>query len=910
MRLFLSYGHDEHLTLALRLKDDLKNHNHEVWFDTDRLKGGADWERYIEDGLDRAEKVLLLLTPHSVRRPGGFCLNEVARAITRGLPIIPVMAATVEPPLSIARLQWLDFRDLALYDNRFAQLLEAIDHGRLDFDGAQARLHKILQPIDYDEPPRHLARFTGRRWVLREIKRWLASSGRRVLWITGEAGIGKSALSAWLCWQHPEIAGAHYCRYNNAGRSERRALLSLAWQLSTQLPDYADRLNASPLEEIAGETSLLAVFDRLFVAPFTHGLPAPDGSVVLLIDALDEARGLAPLIGTEWTRTPEWLRLIVTSRPREAEINSALQALDPWMLEAGRPENQTDIWIYLRRELGADDATIESIRVKSEGLFLYVSLVREEIESGRLSLENVDAFPRGLGGIYHAFFQRYFPDIEVYRERWRPVIEAVCAARQPLPVEEAARLVPNLYDPSEITSGLGSLFPDSGGGFRPFHQSVRDWVTDAGRAGLYVVRTIAGHERLATEGWRQYESGEQVQSYYVAHLAAHLAACSRDRDLGRLLLDPAWMERKLKTVGLDALIRDYEYRKVSGEAELVQGALRLSAHVLARDVSQFASQLVGRLLPHDELRAFRERVAALAHRPWLRPLQPALNPPGTALIRTLEGHSSFVNGVVVSPDGRCAVSASDDYTLKVWDLEIGRELSTLVGQWQVNGVAVSPDGRRAVTASSDKTLKVLDLETGLELRRLEGHSREVNGVAVSPDGRRAVSASRDKTLKVWDLENGRELRTLKGHSDWVNGVAVSLDGRCAVSASSDKTLKVWDLETGRRLRTLKRHSAWVRGVELSPDGRRAVSASDDNTLKVWDLETGRELHTLKGHSSGVNGVAVTPDGRRAVSASHDRTVKVWDLETGRELRTLEGHSGWGPWRGGEPGRAACSFRFS
>ena len=93
-------------------------------------------------------------------------------------------------------------------------------------------------------------------------------------------------------------------------------------------------------------------------------------------------------------------------------------------------------------------------------------------------------------------------------------------------------------------------------------------------------------------------------------------------------------------------------------------------------------------------------------------------------------------------------------------------------------MAVTPDGRRAVSASDDKTLKVWDLESGRELRTLEGHSAWVNGVAVTPDGRRAVSASGDKTLKVWDLESGRELRTLEGHSAWVTGVAVT-PGRAA-----------------------------------------------------------------------------------------------------------------------------------
>ena len=74
------------------------------------------------------------------------------------------------------------------------------------------------------------------------------------------------------------------------------------------------------------------------------------------------------------------------------------------------------------------------------------------------------------------------------------------------------------------------------------------------------------------------------------------------------------------------------------------------------------------------------------------------------------------------------------------------------------------DGRRAVSASDDKTLKVWELESGRELRTLAGHIGLVYGVAVSGDGRRAVSASEDKTLKVWDVESGRELRTLAGHS--------------------------------------------------------------------------------------------------------------------------------------------------
>ena len=242
---------------------------------------------------------------------------------------------------------------------------------------------------------------------------------------------------------------------------------------------------------------------------------------------------------------------------------------------------------------------------------------------------------------------------------------------------------------------------------------------------------------------------------------------------------------------------------------LLQSSLRLSSNVMAKDPGQFASQVIGRLLPHTgvpSIEHFMNRVAAGTRSPWLRPLQATLNPSGTALIRSLESHLGSVAGVGLSGGGRLAVSASEDQTLKVWDLG-----------------------------------------SGLELRTLQGHTDVVSDVAVSGDGRLAVSASRDRTLKVWDLGSGGELRSREGHSSFGNDVALSADGRLAVSGSYQYKLKVWEVESGRELRTLqsqsKRHSDRITGVWLSGDGRLAVSASFDHKLKLWEVESGRELRT-------------------------------------------------------------------
>jgi WD40 repeat protein len=369
------------------------------------------------------------------------------------------------------------------------------------------------------------------------------------------------------------------------------------------------------------------------------------------------------------------------------------------------------------------------------------------------------------------------------------------------------------------------------------------------------------------------------------------------RRIARRLADRSLAQRDAESaIRLHDLQLDYVRARYPNPQALalIHGAVRLSSHVIEKDPRQFASQVLGRLLPHRDIPAIQrliDEIAAGASRPWLRPLHPALHPPGTPLLRTLEGHSAPVCGVAVTADDKRAVSASRDKTLKLWDLDTGRALRTLEGHSEeVSGAAVTPDGKRAVSASWDYTLKVWDLETGRSLRTLEGHRSYVLGVEVTADGKRAVTASQDQTLKVWDLDTGRALHTLADHSGPVYGVAVTADGKRAVSASGDSTLKVWDLETGHALRTLRGHSNWVTGVAVTPDGKRAVSASGDNTLKVWDLETGHALRTLEGHSDTVRGVAVTADGEHAVSASDDKTLKVWDLETGCVLLTLQGHS--------------------
>lgn len=312
----------------------------------------------------------------------------------------------------------------------------------------------------------------------------------------------------------------------------------------------------------------------------------------------------------------------------------------------------------------------------------------------------------------------------------------------------------------------------------------------------------------------------------------------RKGELRSILLDFNWLQTKLEAIDVNSLMRDYDYLPDDHNASLVQNAIRLSAHLLARDKMHLRSQLYGRLITQEapEIQNTLDQSRQCDTSCWLRPLTASLMPPGGPLIRTLQGHTDSINAVTVMADGSRVISASTDKTLKVWDLETGQELQTLKGHTNlVRAVVVMPDRSRAISASHDKTLKVWDMETGEELQTLQGHADSVYAVVVMHDGRRAISASVDQMLKVWDMKTGEHLQTLKGHKDLVRAVMVMLDGRRMISVSSDKTLKIWDMERMEELVSFSGEGSLLSCAVL-PDDKTIVAAGTSGRLHFLRLE--------------------------------------------------------------------------
>ncbi|EJD37487.1 WD40 repeat-like protein [Auricularia subglabra TFB-10046 SS5] len=251
----------------------------------------------------------------------------------------------------------------------------------------------------------------------------------------------------------------------------------------------------------------------------------------------------------------------------------------------------------------------------------------------------------------------------------------------------------------------------------------------------------------------------------------------------------------------------------------------------------------------------------------------------------------FIKCVALCSAGGLIASASDRGTIRVWTsdsagaLQEHRLRQLRCRNWsEVGVVAFSPDGLHLVSGGLDGAVYAWDTVTGGRIGEpLREHTAEIRALAFSSNGRRVVSGSDDHTVRLWSWSpGGAALRArgapLVGHTSSVTCVAFSPDARLIASGSGDHMVRLWDANARTLKLKLEGHSGSISSIAFAPGGMtRVASASYDWTVRVWDTDTGAVVRVLVGHSRWVRCVAFSPDGARIASGSKDETVRVWDL---------------------------------
>lgn len=872
-RAFISYARNDGEAFATSLRERIEREQPQItlWQDRLRMEGGAGWWRQITAALEQVEFLIMVMTPAALTST--VARNEWRYARQQGVRVCPVLGVNPDQLDFAALPTWM--RKVHFYnldkewDTFIGFLKSARKENRVPFMAPDQRGDFVERPQEFEA-------------LLAGV---LDASRQNPLAITtalqGSGGFGKTTMAVALC-HHDDVLNAFDdgILWATLGESPnlQHELTKLYAALTGERPAFVDVDDAAiQLAARLDDKNCLIVIDDAWdpnhVKPFLRG-----------------GRQCARLITTR--RLP----VVTEVGARRIYVNQMSEDQSVRMLTAAlrEPPAQLAPFQAMARRLGEWPLLLK----------LAASQLRERIERG-------DSVAGALAYVNRALDKRGFvafdranasarndavaTTIAVSLDLLRPEDRVRCAELSIFPED---KLIPlsavgalwgvDDFDAEELVQQLdGAALID----FDLKAGCIR--IHDVLQAYLHTLLDDprAVQRRLVTTGWPDHHA--LPDAYAWRWIGWHLLAAGDEDALKTLLLDFNWLRAKLAATDILTLLRDFEWVRDAPALRLVHDALRLASNGLSQYPEQLAAQLSGRLerglhAPVDQLLA---AAATATGDPWLRLLHTSLTHPGGALTGIFKGHAGAVEAVAVSADGCWGVSASADWTLRVWDLQAGQVLRILEGHAAlVHAVAITPDGSTAVSGAEDRTLRVWDIEKGALKAILRGHHGAVTGVAITPDGRRVVSVSDDGTGRVWALDAGRTLCTFKGDTHQMRAVAAMADNLHAVVGAGDGALLLIELASGNVRNTYIGHTGVVRAVAVTADGRTLLSGSEDGTIRVWDAASGATRMVLEGHTAAVECVVVGKDQKIAVSGGRDHTMRVWDLVNGTLLQTLEGHS--------------------
>ncbi len=284
-----------------------------------------------------------------------------------------------------------------------------------------------------------------------------------------------------------------------------------------------------------------------------------------------------------------------------------------------------------------------------------------------------------------------------------------------------------------------------------------------------------------------------------------------------------------------------------------------------------------------------------------------------------DGHEAAIIHLRFSQDGTRLLSASNDNTCRVWNVETRKQVTKLDKGYHasfaadgqtilLNGlntaegarlidlknldhpreirriasqgpVALSATGQRTAVLESPANgakstyVTVADAATGESSRSYDNGTFSAYVVRWSPNQKLLAVSGTDHTLRIWNAETNEKIELPKVDPHWIEFTSDSRQ----VLAMKQGRIHVFDATSGASVRELAK-GVRVMSASVTPDDRRLITGCLDGQIRVWDLQSGALVNELAGHDAGVYAVAVTADGQLMATGSMDSVLLLWNLE--------------------------------
>ncbi|KAM9091165.1 striatin-3 isoform X4 [Balaenoptera ricei] len=290
---------------------------------------------------------------------------------------------------------------------------------------------------------------------------------------------------------------------------------------------------------------------------------------------------------------------------------------------------------------------------------------------------------------------------------------------------------------------------------------------------------------------------------------------------------------------------------------------------------------------------------------------------------TLRSHFDGVRALAFHPVEPVLVTASEDHTLKLWNLQKtvpAKKSASLdvepiytfrahIGP--VLSLAISSNGEQCFSGGIDATIQWWNMpspnvdpydtyEPNVLAGTLIAHTDAVWGLAYSGIKNQLLSCSADGTVRLWNPQEKLPcICTYNGDKE--HGIPTSVDfigcdpAHMVTSFNTGSTV-IYDLETSQSLVMLSsqidsglQSSNHINRVVSHPTLPVTITAHEDRHIKFFDNKTGKMIHSMVAHLDAVTSLAVDPNGIYLMSGSHDCSIRLWNLDSKTCVQEITAH---------------------
>ncbi|XP_015588818.1 striatin isoform X3 [Cephus cinctus] len=282
---------------------------------------------------------------------------------------------------------------------------------------------------------------------------------------------------------------------------------------------------------------------------------------------------------------------------------------------------------------------------------------------------------------------------------------------------------------------------------------------------------------------------------------------------------------------------------------------------------------------------------------------------------TLRSHFDGVRALVFHPTDPVLITASDDHTLKLWNvhktvpakksasLDVEPLYTFRLHTGPVLCLAMSDSGEDCYSGGLDgmihnwtlppATIDPYDFYDPNVLKNtLTGHTDAVWGLSMYHPRSQLLSVSADGTVKLWSPQS--KVPLLNTYTSEQDGIPTSVDfvrdEPHKLVVAYEGACVVFDAETAAVVARLEGNgTTGVNRVVAHPTLPLVVAAHEDRHIRFYDHRSATLAHAMVAHLDAVTSLAVDPHGLYLLSGSHDCSIRLWNMDNKTCVQEITAH---------------------